>query len=233
MAQVYAANNALVSLPDFVGYPNLWNINVELNQLTALPVLPDNLSSLAANNNQLSDVSALAGVTNSLGFLNLEDNHLEDDDAAVIGSLFTLNWLNLRNNAIQDFTPLVSLAAAIQALPGTYQSDEGRPALLALTLTPADILDVSVENNVLVQVDTGTAFSGFVEISSPSGQLFGTGISDAAGADFFFDAFSEQGTWSVNRLDIDGGPYGNWVYNPYAISVMLPAADTQFDVVQN
>ncbi len=116
---------------------------------------------------QLVDIDALAGFTQLLE-LDLRDNHLTNDEAAVGSALLTLTGLltlDISNNAIDNFNALNSSALG----PSSLITDEARPALTSLTLMPNDVIDL---DNSLPQLDVtitnSAAAAGQFTLTSPT-----------------------------------------------------------------
>ena len=87
---------------------------------------------LNLDNNQISDVSPLAGLTD-LTYLSLQENQISD--VSLLADLTALAWLELNVNQISDVSPLAGLTALEQLGLGGNQISDVSP-LAALTTLP-------------------------------------------------------------------------------------------------
>lgn len=99
-------------LPDLGNLANLWELNVQCNQLAELSGLENlvNLKHLYANSNQLTKLPGLEKLTN-LSELNVSDNQLEELPG--LGNLTKLRKLIVSNNQLQELSGLENLTDLI------------------------------------------------------------------------------------------------------------------------
>ena len=90
--------------PEYIEAEDRFINSNSVSDISALAGLT-NLTWLSLDNNNISDISALAGLTNLID-LELGSNNISDISA--VGGLTNLRWLSLDDNNIRDISPLVT-----------------------------------------------------------------------------------------------------------------------------
>jgi Leucine-rich repeat (LRR) protein len=119
--------------------------NAQLAEMIADGTIPQDVTELSLYNNQISDLTPLAGLTN-LWLLYLDDNQISD--LTPLAGLTNLRALYLNNNQISDLTPLSGLInLRLLYLDNNQISDltplSGMTNLVDLTLDNNQISDIS------------------------------------------------------------------------------------------
>ena len=211
-----APHNLIADASPLSSLTQLSFLALNRNLLSTLPDLPISLTTLQAAGNALIDIDALAGFTQLLE-LDLRDNHLTNDEAAVGSALLTLTGLQtllISNNAIDNFVDLNSSVL----MPSNLITDEARPALTSLTLMPNDVIDL---DNSLPQLDVtitnSAAAGGQFRLTSPTGsQVIFLALNSNFDATYTFNSFADQGDWRVNDIIFFTSPQQHQ-YNDFAI----------------
>ena len=137
------------------------------------------LTTLGLEENQISDISALSGLT-SLNSLSLQNypwsGNNEISDISPLSGLTSLTWLHLDYNLISDISPLSGLTSLTTLglegnLIGNISALSGLTSLESLGLILNQITDISPLSGLtgLVQLElTGNQISDFTPLSSLS-----------------------------------------------------------------
>jgi Leucine-rich repeat (LRR) protein len=211
-----APHNLIADASPLSSLTQLSFLALNRNLLSTLPNLPISLTTLQAAHNQLVDIDALAGFTQLLE-LNLRDNHLINDEAAVGSALLTLTGLltlDISNNAIDNFDALNSSALG----PSSLITDEARPALTSLTLMPNDVIDLDKSLPELnVTITNSAATAGQFTLTSPTrSQVIFLPLNSNFDATYKFNEFADQGDWRVSDILFLTSPQRHQ-YNDFAI----------------
>ena len=128
----------------------LTELDLENNNISDISALAglNNLKILTLKNNNIRDISAMAGLSNLLR-INLEDNNISDISA--LAGLSNLEWLNLWKNNISDISALAGLSS-----------------LQELHLSFNNISDISALVNNVGLLDGDTVFLGTNPLSPTS-----------------------------------------------------------------
>ena len=211
-----APHNLIADASPLSSLTQLSFLALNRNLLSTLPNLPISLTTLQAAHNQLVDIDALAGFTQLLE-LDLRDNHLINDEAAVGSALLTLTGLltlDISNNAIDNFDALNSSALG----PSSLITDEARPALTSLTLMPNDVIDLDKSLPELnVTITNSAATAGQFTLTSPTrSQVIFLPLNSNFDATYKFNEFADQGDWRVSDILFLTSPQRHQ-YNDFAI----------------
>jgi len=109
LTQFYASNKSITDMTGLEYATNLRDLRLPCNWITSISVVAtlSNLEVLVMNNNEIGDLSPLAGLSN-LRHLDFHDNHRISNLSPLTG-LSALNTLILRGNQISDLWPLSGL----------------------------------------------------------------------------------------------------------------------------
>ena len=199
----------------------------DLNPLTTLT----RLTTLDLASNQISDVTPLAQLSESLEELDLRDNRIRD--VTPLASLIYLEELSLRDNPITDTFRLSALLDENPDLDIDIEvvSEEGGPTLTAALSTPQPFvtLNGSVLTLTLSSGDFGrrTEIRDALTISGITGITFHwTDIEDVSDTEItikltFMGSISKDSTLIFNL-----GPGGIKNYNGPALTAEIPISST-------
>ncbi|MCP4033902.1 MAG: leucine-rich repeat domain-containing protein, partial [Herbaspirillum sp.] len=148
----------------------LWLYNNEVSDISAVAGLT-NLTELDLSDNEISDISAVAGLTNLIE-LDLSDNEISDISA--VAGLTNLTELDLSDNEISDITALEGLTNLTELdLSDNEISDitalEGLTNLTELDLLGNRINDIKplADNIGIGSNDTVLLYNNYTEGSNP------------------------------------------------------------------
>lgn len=126
------SKNKLSTLPDALGSPCLRTLCVGHNNLIALPsTLPPTLTTLHANDNQISDLTPIVALK-SLVHVQLQENDIASLPSE-IGQLLQLQTLRLEFNALSTLPIALARAPALKVLTLNGNAFENVPACLSST----------------------------------------------------------------------------------------------------
>ena len=122
----------------------LFDMDLQSEDLYVLQYM-ENLTELWLTNNNITDLSPLAGLT-SLEHLTIGWNYITD--LSPLSGLTNLTWLNLGGNAISDITPLAELTALTELFLHSNQISDISPLerlvnLNTLWLTDNEVSDIA------------------------------------------------------------------------------------------
>lgn len=203
-ASTCLSNAGFVATDDVNSITTLDCSQLNITSIDDFTQLPE-LTNLVLSGNAIGDASALANLPNLVS-VDLSDNHLVT--LPDLTGLAALTSLDVSNNAITTFTLIGSYIHTL------IVSDQARPDLLGLTISP-DVLDLdSGSTEASISVTTGYLASGSGTLSSPGGLHhvpFTLASNSALGtATVTLDPHVEKGTWYVSDLVINGYPYNSF-----------------------
>ncbi|WP_149042796.1 leucine-rich repeat domain-containing protein, partial [Listeria monocytogenes] len=127
------------------------NVRLDNNQLSDISALSGmtNLTSLSMDNNQLSDISALSGMTN-LTSLSMDNNQLSDISA--LSGMTNLTSLRMDNNQLSDISALSGMTNLVTLTMSNNQLSDisalsGMTNLVTLTMSNNQLSDISALSN--------------------------------------------------------------------------------------
>lgn len=201
---IRAAHNQIENLDGLVNVTQLEDISLSDNKLTDISLLAKsagNLNAVLIDNNDISDISALAG-NPDMELVTMENNHISDISA--LAGMSKLKYLSAYHNEITDITALGDCKTLYYVDLGENQIADIAP--LASSVVSQRML--LLQNNCITDISTLYRDTDYVYLS-----LYGNPIEDYSilreltSISFMWDTLIVFWEENMNIEDIGASPY--------------------------